>query len=777
MKKFFRFGIIATALSLCVGGGILALKGNSIAKRASANTVNGVEMILNKGDTTSYDPLFYSCQPSSDSNEPDYLNWSDLSSSNTSYFTLPTGGNNTSLTVTESSYNKLHNYCYYSFFAYPRVAGETGVAPKTRYTIQVSFTLTLRKNTEDGGGAYAHAELFLLGYHNDTTNKLIPTLNNSRFDVNNDKSIAQATGYKNSTESNASVGCYIKTGNTDVSTTTITKTLVFDNNSSSQQVSRYQLGLMLGCNYGSSKTHKAQATITYNIESVVKESIAATSGSTCYTSFDQAVQSVSSGATINIINSCTCNFDVNSTHFKKNLTINLQGNTLSMGDYSKGLCIPSGYTWTINGGGGTIQNTALANSDASPVITVGGTLTISNVTVNKPNGGGSTVLAAGTTTASSDVTITSNSNYSDGYALKVTGTAILNGSTIRQTNTCTTVFVSMSGILKSNGATINSNGSYAIEVDYASSTIQNKLYLWGNTTLTHGSNAQENADIFLSATGSKNVIYANNGSSTYLTKAIKVRVYPGYYSDNTTVVYGDNNSKVTITSGAQTGYHYSRESNNIIYKRQQYTIQFNANGGTGTIASRTLSYNDGMNMPAADAFTAPAYRSFYFWNNAPDGNGDITRSAGVAYYANQNITFYAIWRRTEMDTYAEFLAEYLHMEDYTENKGWCMDGDSHHYYADARDYFLNEMTKGYRSYFASHYSDGWNRLLAWAHANGEDIVFSNADDDYIVQSSMRFLGSYSNSNITTFAIVAIISAIALSSVGCSLLIVKRRKHR
>lgn len=777
MKKLFRFGIVSLALGLCLGAGALAAKGHNSFEKADANTVNGVEMVLCPGDTTSYSTLFSSCQPTSDSNEPDYLNWSDLSSSNTSYFTLPAGASTSSLTVIENEFNKKHNYCYYSFFAYPRVANETGIAPKTRYTIEVSFTLTLRKNTEDGGGAYAHAELFLLGYHNITSNKLIPTLTNSRFDVNNDKSISYSTGYKNSTETNASFGCYTKTGNSDISTTTITKHLVFDNTSTSQQVSRYQLGLLVGCNYGSSKTHRAQATVTYNIESVVKESIVATSGSTSYTSFNDAVQSVSSGSTINLINSCSCNMNVNSTHFRKNLTINLQGNTLSMAAYDNGICVPSGYTWTINGGGGIIQNNNLDNANTESVIIVGGTLTLSNVTVNKPNGASPTVSVSGTMTADSSVTILSNSAYNNGYALHVTGLATLNGSTVRQTNSISAVLVSMGGTLKSNGATINANYQYAIEVDYASSTIQNFLYLWGNTTLTHGSSAQENADILMSAAGSRNAIYANNGSSTYLTKAVKVRIYPNYYNDGTTVVYGDNNSKVTITSGTPTGYHYKRANNNITYEREEYTISFNANGGTGTIASMTVLYNNGINMPAADAFTAPAYRSFYHWNDEPDDSGSITRNAGASYYANRNVTFYAIWRRTEMDTYAEFLAEYLHMDDYTVEKGWCLDSDSHHYYADAKDYFFNEMTKGYRTYFASHYSDGWNRLLAWAKANGETIVFDNGANDYVIQSSTRFMGVYSDSTNSTFILVAVISAISLSSIGCLIFVIRKRKHR
>ena len=771
MKKMFRFGLVALALSLCVGTGVLALKAQRVVNKAEANAVNNVEFVFAAEDSTVSDTLYYS-QSGSDLT---YLPWTTLNKDNPHNFTF-SNPSNSSYTVSESSSNKNYNYCYRPFFVYPRVVGEDFMAAKSRYTISVTFTLSLTKTASDGA-AYAHAELFTLGKFDGTSNHLTPSLNNNRFETLQDgHSINYSTGYNNATTSTNSVGCFTKNKNEAVSVSTTSQVITFDNGANSPQVSRYQLGLFLGCNFGSTYSHQASATITYNITQVNIETIAAKIGNTCYTSLDSAITNATSGQTINVISPCTLGIDLNSTQYRKNLTLNLNGNTISTTDYSKGLAVPSGYTWTIDGGGGTIQNTTMANNGTQVLLSVSGTLTLSNVTINKSNGPSPTVSVTGTMTADSDVSIVSNSNYNDGYALQVLGgTVTLNGSHVSQTNTITAVFVASSGTLKSNGATISASHFLAIEMQYSYLPNQNKVYLYGNTTLSSGSgtSSYNGAHIFMDSAGKGNIIYANNGGSTYLTKAVTVYISGYNYDDDAIVVSGDNGSKVSILSPAGTGHIYKRTNNNIIYAKTTHSVSFNRNGGTGSMSSATVSYGTAYQLPNC-TFTAPAYRSFRYWNTQADGLG-TSKAPGSSYTVTTNVTFYAIWWQTEMDYYDEFRIEYLHMNNYDSGLTGQGDGSCSTYYPLAKDYFFNTLTKSYRNYFALHYTDEMARLCAWANANGEEIVFQT--DDYVVNSLSNSGTLNIIQNNPTGLIIVMVSILAISAACTTVLFIRKRKHR
>lgn len=78
----------------------------------------------------------------------------------------------------------------------------------------------------------------------------------------------------------------------------------------------------------------------------------------------------------------------------------------------------------------------------------------------------------------------------------------------------------------------------------------------------------------------------------------------------------------------------------------KYSISYNANGGSGSMSSDTVTFGTGFKVQA-NKFTRANY-TFVGWNSSPDGNGlDFTsriNSTGTWMYVS-NITLYAQWKR------------------------------------------------------------------------------------------------------------------------------------
>lgn len=88
---------------------------------------------------------------------------------------------------------------------------------------------------------------------------------------------------------------------------------------------------------------------------------------------------------------------------------------------------------------------------------------------------------------------------------------------------------------------------------------------------------------------------------------------------------------------------------NAHWKANNYTVKFDANGGTGTMA------NEGMTFDAEKTLTANSYSrtgySFTGWNTKPDGSGTTYRDGqSVKNFTSQNganVTLYAQWKANE----------------------------------------------------------------------------------------------------------------------------------
>ena len=76
-----------------------------------------------------------------------------------------------------------------------------------------------------------------------------------------------------------------------------------------------------------------------------------------------------------------------------------------------------------------------------------------------------------------------------------------------------------------------------------------------------------------------------------------------------------------------------------------YTIKFDANGGSGKMSSQTISYNSSIKLPK-NTFTAPTGKVFAGWSRTPDGSVKYTNAQSVKNLStthNEKVTLYAVW--------------------------------------------------------------------------------------------------------------------------------------
>ena len=120
----------------------------------------------------------------------------------------------------------------------------------------------------------------------------------------------------------------------------------------------------------------------------------------------------------------------------------------------------------------------------------------------------------------------------------------------------------------------------------------------------------------------------------------------------------------------------------------------------------------------------------------------------------------------------DFTDDNMHMLDYTEEKGWCKDGE-HHYYTTARDAF-NDLSDGARKVFVDEdeFSAARERLVKWAAANGESF---DSDNKLSLNQNLNFIGN--GNGVSQMAILITASIVAISSIAALTFVsYKRKKH-
>lgn len=84
----------------------------------------------------------------------------------------------------------------------------------------------------------------------------------------------------------------------------------------------------------------------------------------------------------------------------------------------------------------------------------------------------------------------------------------------------------------------------------------------------------------------------------------------------------------------------------------EFTIKYDANGGTGTIANTTYKAGEKVTLSDGSGFTREGY-TFAGWSDKADGT-----SLDVNAIANKNVTLYAVWTKTGDAPEAKFTVKY-----------------------------------------------------------------------------------------------------------------------
>ena len=148
----------------------------------------------------------------------------------------------------------------------------------------------------------------------------------------------------------------------------------------------------------------------------------------------------------------------------------------------------------------------------------------------------------------------------------------------------------------------------------------------------------DGASATLNAGSSSTTFKAGYTANTTLTAvAATGYTFEGWYSGATKISDNDNLSTTVNPTGDVTYYAY--------YKANQYTVKFDANGGTGTMSNQSYAYGVSKAL-TANAFTRTGY-TFEGWNTKADGKGtkytDKQSVSNLSSTDGATVTLYAQW--------------------------------------------------------------------------------------------------------------------------------------
>ena len=119
-------------------------------------------------------------------------------------------------------------------------------------------------------------------------------------------------------------------------------------------------------------------------------------------------------------------------------------------------------------------------------------------------------------------------------------------------------------------------------------------------------------------------------------------------------------------------------------------------------------------------------------------------------------------------TYAN---KYLHMRDYIDADGSCMNNSDNHYYSTAKTAYAS-LTSQEKTEFAG-LTDAVARLQAWARANGE--IFDPSAKTFSASPRVSLL-NVMGKNTNTVAIIVIISMVSVTAIGGYFFLRKRKEN-
>lgn len=725
MKRFAKFGLFSLALSLALGSGIAAFATHKKAAQVQA-THTTPSMMWHGGDEFSSDTN--SAMSYNLDNTPSWGTWNLTGNASTSTFTFSETGNKQKfhyytatirIGVTLQAYS--HSVFNISFSASTTSSGSSG---EPDHAIEVYFV------GARAGGYPSMSDKFSYNKDNYTT----PSTN-ALFRV----------GARGHTTANGS-----------------SSTQVNVENKTASQSTDYNIYFHIaGYIETSSHDHTLSASLTTTIaENNIAYACTNVTAGTYHDTLSGAVAGTyerSGGDTIKMLKSYT---ESNLLIVQKSLNINLNGFniTFSPAAAQAVFLLVRGFNGAVNNcylniiGSGTISGPA---NDA--LIIVG-------------DGKGSSYDSNSyKCVIGSDVTIQATS----GSAVSVQNNGTLDaqaGSIIRSANN--TVRVNGNGKASFAGTVISTSGNAV----YCDAETCGSIGLYGTPVLTPSSSSY--ASIYVNGTPSAARIYGHiiGGGTMYIGTTNITIQFAGTVTSGDTII-----SEISNSDAARKYFtdHVSLKHNTLklgfsglttmIATPITYTISFNAGEGTGSMSNVTRNINTSYTIPTA-TFTAPNFKTFHHWNTKANGTG-VTYNVGDTYTVTANLTLYAFYYQTDENIYDEFRLMYLHIGDYTEELGYCLDGDSHHYFQTASDYFADHMTGAQRLTFRSSYVSAWNRFEKWAAANHKVIVL-DGEGNYSLDVAQALLASPMDAGQN---MIIVISAIALVGASALALMLIRKK--
>ncbi len=452
-------------------------------------------------------------------------------------------------------------------------------------------------------------------------------------------------------------------------------------------------------------------------------------------------------------------------------------------------------------------STALTTGNTSVTITYGGKSTSQAITVTAAKvlssisvSGytssfveGDTFSFGGTVTAhytdSSTTNVTSSSTFS-GYSMTTLGNQ--------------TVTVSYGGKSTTYNITINQGTLSSIGVSgMTTSYMKNNAFAFdGTCTATFANGYQKSVSPTsvtspdMSTAGNKTITvsFTYNGNTRTTTYDIIVNSNRVVIEETTTtgysvigtITYPSDTQTISVNTLSVSTSGYTTTENNSI------RLGSGSNTGTVTVTSTTSNITKivvnamryGSDTPVTFTIAGKTKTATSSYADYEEEFSTAVNSVSIATTTNkkrlyiQSITVYETKTTTvETDISSSedcqgletFIDTYMHM-NYVENLGYCKDSE-HHYYTSAKGAF-NALNSHQRELFTTNvaYTSEWNRLSAWASANGESLNGSNQ----LGVNKINVLSNKITSNVTP--IIIVISLIGIAGVTYIVLNHKRKEE-
>lgn len=286
-------------------------------------------------------------------------------------------------------------------------------------------------------------------------------------------------------------------------------------------------------------------------------------------------------------------------------------------------------------------------------------------------------------------------------------------------------------------------------------TMTNATATYDFSSISKGSNRAMDVETFDSYYVSSSTLVKGTATlqSVYPDASGAIKGGTGTYNTSIRVVFGNG---VKISSVSVKAKQYAEDENTLVVMGKTQTL-------TDTMTSYDFSVANGdftsTNILLIETLTTAKRAYIESITIVASGEQDIGKTDDCL-------------------ALEKYIDTYLHMDDYTEDQGFCKDTE-HDYYGknstSGAKYNFNQLSERQRELFFTNaaFSEECARLQAWAIANGETIQLSN----YQIQASYQNNKmNYNSINSQTATMMMIISLVGLATCIGYYFLAKRKKE-